>query len=59
LSSLKHDFRHKEQALPCEITPARVEEKDGTEREYYPAWREELVEEALKSWPAITSTACI
>ena len=48
LSSLKHDFRHKDKRYLVKITPARIEEKDGTEREYYPAWREELVEEALK-----------
>jgi hypothetical protein len=59
LSSLKHDFRHKDRHYVVKIAPARIEEKDGTEREYYPAWREELVEEALKSWPAITSMACI
>jgi hypothetical protein len=48
LSSLKHDFRHKNRQYLVKITPARIEEKDGTEREYYPSWREELVEEALK-----------
>jgi hypothetical protein len=48
LSSLKHDFRHKDRHYLVKITPARIEEKDGAEREYYPAWREELVEEALK-----------
>jgi hypothetical protein len=47
-SSLKHDFRHKDRHYLVKITPARIEEKDGTEREYYPTWREELVEEALK-----------
>jgi hypothetical protein len=48
LSSLKHDFRHKDRHYVVKIAPARIEEKDGTEREYFPAWREELVEEALK-----------
>jgi hypothetical protein len=48
LSSLKHDFRHKGKHYLVKISPARIEERDGAEREYYPAWREELVEEALK-----------
>jgi hypothetical protein len=48
LSSLKRHFRHKDQDYLVKITPARIEEKTGTEKKYYPSWREELVEEALK-----------
>jgi hypothetical protein len=31
LSSLKHDFRHKDKHYLVKITPPRIEEKDGTE----------------------------
>jgi hypothetical protein len=48
LNSLKQLFRHKGKDYVVKITPARIEEKDGSEKEYYPSWREELVEEALK-----------
>jgi len=48
LNSLKQPFRHKGKDYVVKITPARIEEKDGSEKEYYPSWREELVEEALK-----------
>src|SRR6266571_4914398 len=48
LHSLKQPFRHKGKDYVVKITPARIEEKDGSEKEYYPSWREELVEEALK-----------
>lgn len=48
LTSLKRSFKHRGILYHVTIKPARIEEKDGTEREYYPSWREELVEEALK-----------
>jgi hypothetical protein len=32
----------------CTITPARVTDLDGTERDYYPSANEELVEDALR-----------
>lgn len=48
LTSLKRNFKHKVILYQVTIKPARIEEKDGTEKEYYPSWREELVEEALK-----------
>jgi hypothetical protein len=48
LTSLKRSFKHKGILYHVTIKPARIEEKDGTEREYYPSWREELIEEALK-----------
>ncbi len=48
LRSLRRDFRHRGKSYEVKVTPARVEEQDGSEREYYPSWREELVEEALK-----------
>jgi hypothetical protein len=42
LSSLKHHFRHKDKHYLVKINLARIEEKDGTEWEYYPSWREDL-----------------
>jgi hypothetical protein len=48
LTSLKRSFKHKGVTYQVTIRPARIEEKNGTEKEYYPSWREELVEEALK-----------
>ncbi len=48
LGSLKRHFKHRGRDYQAIIRPARTEAKDGSEKEYYPSWREELVEEALK-----------
>lgn len=54
LPALKHTFRYtnrhtKEEATyTVRMTPARLEDNDLGEKEYYPSSREELIEEALK-----------
>ena len=48
LKSLKRRFKHKDQWYELIIKPARLVDKDGNEKEYYPTHQEELVEEALK-----------
>lgn len=48
LNELHRDFVHRGERYTLTIRPARVQERDGSFREYYPSWREELVEEALK-----------
>ncbi len=48
LKSLQRRFRHSNQWYDLVITPARIIDKHGDEKEYYPTSREELVEEALK-----------
>jgi hypothetical protein len=48
LPTLTHDFRYSDTWYTVEITPARLKNKRGVEKEYYPTQREELVEEALK-----------
>ena len=41
-------FQHRGNAYTCIISPARVRDIDGTERDYYPSATEELVEDALR-----------
>lgn len=48
LPILKRDFHYQKQDYRLSIIPARVESADGTEKDYYPGQREELVEDALK-----------
>jgi hypothetical protein len=48
LKSLKRRFRHRDDYFELVIKPARVMDKDGQEKEYYPSHQEEIVEEALK-----------
>jgi hypothetical protein len=48
LPTLTRDFRYNDAWYTVEITPARLKDKGGVEKEYYPTQREELVEEALK-----------
>lgn len=48
LYELERPFVHKGKRYTVTIKPARVQEQDGSFREYYPSWREELIEEALK-----------
>jgi hypothetical protein len=42
------DFQHRGQTYTCIVSPARVTDEDGVEREYYPSVTEELVEDALR-----------
>jgi hypothetical protein len=48
LKSLKRRFKHKDTWYELIIKPARLVDKDGNEKEYYPTHQEEIVEEALK-----------
>lgn len=48
LPRLKRDFQYQKQDYTLSIFPARIESADGTEKDYYPGQREELVEDALK-----------
>jgi hypothetical protein len=48
LSSLQRRFKHNDAWYDLIIKPARIIDKNGNEKEYYPTSREEIVEEALK-----------
>jgi hypothetical protein len=48
LPILQREFEHKGQAYKLHIHPARIRYKKGGELEFYPSYREELVEEALR-----------
>ncbi len=48
LPTLTRSFRHRNQDYAAKIIPARIQKKDGTEKDYYPGHRESLVEEALR-----------
>ena len=54
LPMLEREFRYRDRITGeddiyvVEITPARVKDKAGKEKEYYPSGQEELVEEALR-----------
>ena len=54
LPTLERAFRYtdrttgEEGVYVVEITPARVKDRNGNEKEYYPSGQEELVEEALR-----------
>jgi hypothetical protein len=48
LPHLERAFEHKGKSYKLLIAPARIIYKDGTAREFYPSFREELVEEALR-----------
>jgi hypothetical protein len=48
LPHMEREFEHKGSAYKLTISPGRVIYKDGTAREFYPSFREELVEEALR-----------
>lgn len=41
-------FQHRDRTYTVTISPARVKDLDGTQRDYYPSTTEELVEEALR-----------
>lgn len=48
LPHLEREFEHRGHAYRVLISPGRIIYKDGTARESYPSFREELVEEALR-----------
>ncbi|MEW6737264.1 MAG: hypothetical protein AB1489_38620 [Acidobacteriota bacterium] len=48
LSDLKRTFEFRGKKYRVTIRPARIEDRRGVTREYYPSQREELVEDALR-----------
>jgi hypothetical protein len=48
LKSLERSFECRGTKYKIEIKPARLKDKEGAEREYFPSKREELVEDALR-----------
>ena len=48
LPSLKRDFECRGAKYKLTLSPARIEGKDGIERDHYPSQREEIVEYALR-----------
>lgn len=52
LPILKRDFECGGDKYKLTITPARLEDKDGITRDYYPSQREELIEDVLRKLAA-------
>jgi len=48
LNILKREFEFRNKAFSVRISPARIIDKRGIERDHYPGKREELVEDALR-----------
>jgi len=48
LPILEREFEHRGESYKLKMRPARMQYKDGQEREYYPSYREEIIEEALR-----------
>ena len=48
LPSLERVFEHRGKRYRVKVRPARIDERDGIERDYYPSLREEIVEDALR-----------
>ncbi len=48
LPTLERTFQHRQETYTVQIRPARLKGRTGTDKEYYPSPREELVEEALR-----------
>jgi len=48
LPNLERTFEHRGQVYGMTLRPARLTSRDGVIREYYPSFRDELVEEALR-----------
>ncbi len=48
LPLLERPFHHRGEVFTVTIRPARLKDREGREKEYYPSPREELVEEALR-----------
>ena len=45
---MNREFKFRNRTFSLKITPARIQDKRGLERDYYPGKREELVEDALR-----------
>lgn len=52
LETVEREFECKGNRYTVSIDPARVKDKDGVTRDYYPSKREELVEDALRKFVA-------
>lgn len=52
LDPIRREFETKKKRYQLTISPAYIEEKDGTFRHYFPTKREELVEDALRKFAA-------
>ena len=50
LKPLEREFEHRGESYVVQIDPANIKGKDGVIRSYYPAKREELVEDALRKF---------
>ncbi len=48
LEPLERDFKFRGEDYHVVITPARIKDKDGEYRDYFPGQREEIVEDALR-----------
>jgi hypothetical protein len=48
LRVLTREFEHKGEAYKLMLRPARIVYKDGGEQDFFPSFREEMVEEALR-----------
>lgn len=48
LPSLERVFEHRGRRYRVKVRPARIDSRDGVERDYYPSLREEIVEDALR-----------
>lgn len=48
LEPIERDFNCRGQGYQVRIAPARIKDKDGVSRDYFPGKREELVEDALR-----------
>ena len=48
LNILKREFEFRNRAFTVKISPARMIDKRGIEKDYYPGKREELIEDALR-----------
>jgi hypothetical protein len=48
LPILERRFRHRDREYRVKITPARIQNKQGAEKEFYPSHRDWMVEEALR-----------
>ncbi len=46
------EFHYRQRSYTCTVSPARVTDFDGIDREYYPSAGEELVEDALRKLAA-------
>jgi hypothetical protein len=52
LENYTAEFQYRGHSYACTISPARVEDLDGKQRDFYPSANEELVEDALRKLAA-------